>query len=89
MGQETPEDIDDQEGAPAPAPEPPAPLAVEPVSTPPPASPPVAVPAAMVEHARKVAAEHHARTGMAIDTPTPRARLGVPPPMADAIVAQL
>jgi hypothetical protein len=76
-----------QEDAPDAAPKPPAPPAVEPV--PAPAPPPVAVPAALVEHARKVAAEHHARTGTAIDTPTLRARLGVPPPMADAIAAHL
>ncbi|MEV6961349.1 DUF2637 domain-containing protein [Streptomyces sp. NPDC051207] len=87
VGQKEPEDIEDQEDAPAPAPEPPAPSAVEPAPTP--APPPVAVPAALVEHARKVAAEHHARTGTPIDTPTLRARLGVPPPMADAIAAQL
>jgi hypothetical protein len=85
--QEASEEIEDQEDAPDPAPEPPAPSAVEPVPTPTP--PPVAVPAALVEHARKVAAEHHARTGTAIDTPTLRARLGVPSPMADAIAAQL
>ena len=36
-----------------------------------------------------IAAEHHTRTGTAIDTPTLRARLGVPPPMAEAIAAQL
>ncbi|WP_093799844.1 DUF2637 domain-containing protein [Streptomyces sp. Wb2n-11] len=88
-GQEAPEDIEEQEDAPDPAPEPPEPLAVESAPTPVPAPPPVAVPAALVEHARKVAAEHHARTGTAIDTPTLRARLGVPPPMADAIAAQL
>jgi hypothetical protein len=85
VGQEVPKDIEDQEGAPDPAPEPPAPPAVESA----PAPPSVAVPAALVEHARKGAAEHHARTGTAIDTPTLRARLGVPPPMADAIAAQL
>ncbi|MEU9853182.1 DUF2637 domain-containing protein [Streptomyces sp. NPDC047974] len=48
-----------------------------------------AVPAALVEHARKVAADHHTRTGSPIDTDTLRARLGVPAPMADAIAAQL
>ncbi len=85
VGQEASEGIEDQEDAPDPAPEPPVPPAVEWA----PAPPPVAVPAALVEHARKVAAEHHARTGTAIDTPTLRARLGVPPPMADAIAAQL
>ncbi|MFF0097404.1 DUF2637 domain-containing protein [Streptomyces canus] len=57
------------------------------VSAPPP--PPVSVPTALVEHARKVAAEHHTRTGTPIDTPTLRARLGVPAPMADAIAAHL
>ncbi|NUV37401.1 DUF2637 domain-containing protein, partial [Streptomyces sp. KAI-27] len=93
VGQEVPEDIEDQEDAPDPAPEPPAPPAVDsaptPTPVPAPAPVPVAVPAALVEHARKVAAEHRARTGTAIDTPTLRARLGVPPPMADAIAAQL
>ncbi|MFJ9179753.1 DUF2637 domain-containing protein [Streptomyces sp. NPDC102360] len=46
-------------------------------------------PAALVEHARKVADDHRARTGASIDTDTLRARLGVPAPMADAIAAQL
>ncbi|MFK0288215.1 DUF2637 domain-containing protein [Streptomyces sp. NPDC090499] len=54
-----------------------------------PERPPVPVPAALVDHARKVAAEHHTRTGTPIDTPTLRARLGVPTPMAEAIAAQL
>ncbi|MGW3015739.1 DUF2637 domain-containing protein [Streptomyces longwoodensis] len=89
VGEETSEDIEDQEDAPDAAPEPLVPPVVESVSAPLPASPPVAVPVALVEHARKVAAEHHARTGTAIDIPTLRARLGVPPPMADAIAAQL
>ncbi|MFF1321207.1 DUF2637 domain-containing protein [Streptomyces chartreusis] len=84
------EDIEDQEGTPAPALELPEPPAAEPDPIPAPAlTPAVSVPAALVEHARKVAAEHHTRTGTAIDTPTLRARLGVPPPMADAIAAQL
>ncbi|MYV50258.1 DUF2637 domain-containing protein [Streptomyces sp. SID2888] len=86
VGREEPEDIEDQEDVPDPAPEPPVTPEADPVPAPP---PPVTVPAALVEHARKVAAEHHARTGTAIDTPTLRARLGVPPPMADAIAAQL
>ncbi|MFG2028147.1 DUF2637 domain-containing protein [Streptomyces sp. NPDC048825] len=47
------------------------------------------VPAALVDHARKVADDHHARTGSPIDTDTLRARLGVPPQLADAIAAQL
>ncbi|MER5302029.1 DUF2637 domain-containing protein [Streptomyces lasiicapitis] len=51
--------------------------------------PVVPVPAALLDHARKLAADHHTRTGTAIDTPTLRARLGVPAPMAEAIAAQL
>ncbi|MBD0844338.1 DUF2637 domain-containing protein [Streptomyces sp. TRM68416] len=55
-----------------------------------PALPPaVPVPAALVDHARKVADDHHARTGARIDTDTLRTRLGVPPHLADAIAAQL
>ncbi|MEU6550185.1 DUF2637 domain-containing protein [Streptomyces sp. NPDC046915] len=54
-----------------------------------PAQPAVPVPAALVAHARKVADDHHTRTGFPIDTPTLRARLGVPAPMAEAIAAQL
>ncbi|MCH5676913.1 DUF2637 domain-containing protein [Streptomyces gilvus] len=76
--------IGDQEPAPEPAPEPPAHPAIEA-----PERPVIPVPAALVEHARKVAAEHHTRTGTPIDTPTLRARLGIPAPMAEAIAAQL
>jgi hypothetical protein len=75
--------------APDPLPEP-APLAAvedTPALAPAPAVPPV--PAALVDHARKVADDHHARTGARIDTDTLRARLGVPPQLADAIAAQL
>ncbi|MDT0341914.1 DUF2637 domain-containing protein [Streptomyces litchfieldiae] len=54
-----------------------------------PERPPLAVPAALLEHARKVAAEHHARTGKPIDTATLRARLGVPSPVAEAIATHL
>ncbi|MCM2420208.1 DUF2637 domain-containing protein [Streptomyces sp. RKAG293] len=68
-----------------PAPELPAPPA--PSATPAPAAP--NVPAALVEHARKVAAEHRTRTGRPIDTPTLRVRLGVPAPLAEAIAARL
>ncbi|MGW0471559.1 DUF2637 domain-containing protein [Streptomyces coeruleorubidus] len=87
------DDAVDQEDAPEPAPEldpeelpelPPTPPTIEP---PPPERP--AVLAALVEHARKVATEHHTRTGTPIDTPTLRARLGVPAPMAEAIAAHL
>jgi hypothetical protein len=53
----------------------------------PPAAP--AVPAALVEHARKIADTHRATTGAPIDPATLRARLGVPPALADAIAAQL
>ncbi|MER5210596.1 DUF2637 domain-containing protein [Streptomyces sp. NPDC002838] len=52
-------------------------------------APAVPVPAALVDHARKVARDHHARTGSPIDTDTLRTRLGVPPHLADAIAAQL
>ncbi|KOX00351.1 SpdA protein [Streptomyces sp. NRRL B-1140] len=55
----------------------------------PPERPALPVPAALVTHARKVAAEHHTRTGTLIDTPTLRARLGVPEPMAEAIATHL
>lgn len=78
------DDTQDQEDAPEEPP--PTPPAIEP---PPPERPAVPVPAALVEHARKVAAEHHTRTGVPIDTPTLRARLGVPAPMAEAIAAHL
>ena len=80
------EAADVQEDAPETSPETPAqPAAIEAL----PERPTVAVPAALVEHARKVAAEHHTRTGTPIDTPTLCARLGVPVPMAEAIAAQL
>ncbi|MFC5203324.1 DUF2637 domain-containing protein [Streptomyces kaempferi] len=78
----------ERESAPEPAPLPSAEDA--PALTPaPPASPLPPVPAALVDHARKLAADHHTRTGAPIDTDTLRARLGVPPQLADAIAAQL
>ncbi|MFK4187763.1 DUF2637 domain-containing protein [Streptomyces sparsogenes] len=72
-------------------------VAVEPESAGPPADPePLEpklpaphVPAALVTHARKLADEHHARTGSPIDHETLRARLNVPAPLADAIAARL
>ncbi|MFM9704736.1 DUF2637 domain-containing protein [Streptomyces galilaeus] len=70
----------DTESVPAPTEQPPA-L--------PPADPAPAVPAVLIDHARKVAAEYRDRTGAPIDTDTLRARLGVPPHLADAIAAQL
>ncbi|MFD9615964.1 DUF2637 domain-containing protein [Streptomyces virginiae] len=54
-----------------------------------PAPEPVSVPPALVDHARKLAADHLARTGTPLDTDTLRARLGVPAGMAAAITAQL
>ncbi|MFF4657980.1 DUF2637 domain-containing protein [Streptomyces sp. NPDC001381] len=66
----------------------PEPPAVEAASEPPPPSV-TPVPPALVAHARKVADDHRARTGTPIDTPTLRARLGVPLPLAEAIAAQL
>ncbi|MEU2587986.1 DUF2637 domain-containing protein [Streptomyces avermitilis] len=75
--------IEGQEDGPDPAPE--EPSAIEE----PPERPAMPVPTALVQHARKVAAEHHTRTGTRIDTPTLRARLGVPAPMAEAIAAHL
>ncbi|MEU9668421.1 DUF2637 domain-containing protein [Streptomyces bobili] len=77
--------VEGQEDEPETAPEPPAPPAIEA----PPERPAVPVPAALIEHARKVAAEHHTRTGTPMDVTTLRARLGVPAPMAEAIAARL
>ncbi|NJP99360.1 DUF2637 domain-containing protein [Streptomyces zingiberis] len=70
----------------------PAPVAdpvPEPERAPDPVPPAVPVPAALVEHARKLAADHRTRTGTPIDAPTLRARLGVPAPMAEALTARL
>jgi hypothetical protein len=83
--------------APEPAPEPDPSPALEPETAPalpaadpaPASAPVVPVPAALVDHARKVAADHQARTGSRIDPDTLRARLGVPSHLADAIAAQL
>jgi hypothetical protein len=84
---------------PEPAPEPDPAPALEPETAPalpaadlapdPASAPTVPVPAALVDHARKVADDHQARTGSRIDTDTLRARLGVPAPLAAAIAAQL
>ncbi|MFC9280311.1 DUF2637 domain-containing protein [Streptomyces collinus] len=87
-----PEPTHEPDPAPAPAPEPKPEPVVPPakeipaLSTPEPAP---AVPAVLVDHARKVADEYRDRTGSPIDTDTLRARLGVPPHLADAIAAQL
>ncbi|MFD5121692.1 DUF2637 domain-containing protein [Streptomyces sp. NPDC058385] len=76
---------------PDPVPEPDELPTVEPTPALPeaPSTPAVVAPAPLVAHARKVADDHQARTGIPIDTDTLRARLGVPPAMADAIAAQL
>ncbi|AKN71081.1 SpdA protein [Streptomyces sp. PBH53] len=85
-----PDIADDHEPAPEPAPNPEsAPAPVEEPAALPPADPVPAVPAVLVDHARKVAADYRDRTGAPIDTDTLRARLGVPPHLADAIAAQL
>ncbi|MEU2250334.1 DUF2637 domain-containing protein [Streptomyces sp. NPDC019224] len=89
-----PDLADDHEPHPEPVPDPeptPAPASA-PVEEPPalpPADPAPAVPAVLVDHARKVAADYRDRTGAPIDTDTLRARLGVPPHLADAIAAHL
>lgn len=81
------EAIEDQEDERETIPEPtaPAPPAIEA----PPDRPAVPVPAALIDHARKVAAEHQTRTGTPMDVTTLRARLGVPAPMAEAIASRL
>ncbi|CAL9576171.1 DUF2637 domain-containing protein [Streptomyces sp. enrichment culture] len=93
---DTDEEVDDQADEPELPPEPPAHPAVEqapPQSSAneqqPPERPALPVPPALVAHARKVAAEHHTRTGTPIDTPALRARLGVPAPLAEAIATHL
>lgn len=96
---ETPATTPNPEPAASPAPEvipaavtEPEQAPVLPAAEPVPAAPAVPappVPAALVDHARKVADDHRARTGSPIDTDTLRARLGVPPQLADAIAAQL
>ncbi|MFI1508569.1 DUF2637 domain-containing protein [Streptomyces sp. NPDC020597] len=87
-----PDSATDPEPLPEPVPvlEPePSPVPVEEPPALPAADPGPAVPAVLVDHARKVAADYRARTGGPIDTDTLRARLGVPPHLADAIAAQL
>ncbi|MFF9089576.1 DUF2637 domain-containing protein [Streptomyces sp. NPDC014991] len=84
------ETADDREPAPEPVPDPaPVPAPVEEPPALPAADPAPAVPAVLIDHARKVAADYRGRTGAPIDTETLRARLGVPPHLADAIAAQL
>ncbi|MFI0716558.1 DUF2637 domain-containing protein [Streptomyces inhibens] len=78
------------ETAPA-VPEEPVELLIAPAPAPEPDSPKPAptVPPALLDHARKIADTHRASTGSPIDRDTLRARLGVPPVLADAITAQL
>ncbi|MEU6115060.1 DUF2637 domain-containing protein [Streptomyces sp. NPDC047117] len=83
-----PESATEEVPQPEPVPEPlpkPAPVAPSPRPAP---SPP-AVPPALLDHARKVADTHQATTGAPIDSDTLRARLGIPPVVAEAISAQL
>jgi hypothetical protein len=85
--QPEPAAVDEPEPAPVtPAADEPAP--VRPTIDPAP-RPALPIPAALVDHARKVAADHQARTGAQIDTETLRARLGVPAQLADTIAAHL
>lgn len=70
-----------------PLPEPRAELPAPPAN--PPDRPQAEIPPALVQHARKIADDHRARTGTAIDATTLRARLGVAAPLAEAIAAQL
>ncbi|MDX2709062.1 DUF2637 domain-containing protein [Streptomyces sp. PA03-6a] len=70
-----------------PLPEPRAELPALPAN--PPARPQAEIPPALVQHARKIADDHRARTGTAIDATTLRARLGVAAPLAEAIAAKL
>ncbi|MGW2572324.1 DUF2637 domain-containing protein [Streptomyces sp. NPDC001537] len=76
-----PKPVTEPEPIPAPEPVPELPEA--------PAPPAVEAPPALVAHARRLADDHQARTGSPIDLDTLRARLNVPPAMADAIAAQL
>ncbi|MGW5242848.1 DUF2637 domain-containing protein [Streptomyces sp. NPDC004129] len=87
-----PEPDPEAEHVTTPAPEPqhePAPAPTEDAPALPVSAPAPAVPAVLVDHARKVADEYRTRTGSPIDTDTLRARLGVPPHLADAIAAHL
>ncbi|WP_416876127.1 DUF2637 domain-containing protein [Kitasatospora sp. SC0581] len=59
-----------------------------PTTVPEPAPAP-AVPAFLLDHARKVADDHRARTGNPIDAAALRAVLGVKDPLASALVAEL
>ncbi|MFJ9728569.1 DUF2637 domain-containing protein [Streptomyces sp. NPDC101209] len=88
--------VSDVEGGRAPEPEPGEVVPVDdtpalPAAGPAPVDPvpAVRVPPALVAHARKLADDHHARTGDPIDAETLRTRLGVPASMAVAISAQL
>ncbi|MFD9207385.1 DUF2637 domain-containing protein [Streptomyces sioyaensis] len=63
-----------------------APPAPEPASG---TRPVPSVPPALLDHARKIADTHRATTGTPIDRDTLRARLGIPPVLADAITTQL
>ncbi|MER5823035.1 DUF2637 domain-containing protein [Streptomyces mirabilis] len=78
-----------RDDAPAPAPAPVS--APELPAAPPdvPAAPAVTVPAALLDHARKIVESHRAATGTPMPTDALSARLGLPGPTFDAIVAEL
>ncbi|MFJ9854304.1 DUF2637 domain-containing protein [Streptomyces sp. NPDC101150] len=60
-----------------------------PVPEPKPMSAGPVVPPALLDHAQRIADTHRTTTGAPIDTETLRARLGLPPALAEAITAQL
>jgi hypothetical protein len=79
-----------RDNTPTPVPEPmPAPAPELTATEPAPATNTPAVPPALVDHARKVATDHRARTGTDIDTATLRALLGIPDDLAGALMTQL
>ncbi|WAL72314.1 DUF2637 domain-containing protein [Kitasatospora sp. YST-16] len=82
--------IEEPEPVPALAapPTPSAPPPASPVSAPAPATA-TPVPPFLLDHARKLADDHRARTGSPIDASTLRARLGIADPLASALAAEL
>ncbi|MFF0745734.1 DUF2637 domain-containing protein [Streptomyces sp. NPDC004111] len=68
--------------------EPPAPAELPaPASEPKPVA--ASVPPALLDHARKLADQHHATTGSPLPVASLRAQLGLPEPVVDSIAAQL
>ncbi|GGX00614.1 DUF2637 domain-containing protein [Streptomyces noursei] len=79
--QQAPAAVEEPQQDPEPQPEP------APVPKPVPSGP--VVPPALLDHARRIADTHRTATGVPIDSETLRARLGLPPVLAEAITAQL